>query len=72
MLVHDRRVEHAVDGPRDLNAEAGLAPNVIGQGRQKMLVDPLTHEFIARTEAENPLGEAVELDPREPLIKAPR
>src|SRR5260370_1353042 len=43
---------------------------VLDQRRQKVVLDPLAHELVARTQAQDAVGHAVELHAREPLVEA--
>jgi hypothetical protein len=68
--VSDRMVESSVDDPPDLDAQSRRSPQALADGRQKVVVDPLTNELVAGPEAQDTVGEPVELDAGEPLVEA--
>src|SRR4051794_21116755 len=65
-------LEITADAPRDLNTPTGLASQVVDQRGEKVLIDPFANEFVACSQADHPIGHAVVLHAREPLLEARR
>lgn len=61
-MIRNGSLEAAVDRPRNLDAPASVATDVVGERREEMIVDPLADELIPGAKAEHAVGQAVELN----------